>query len=682
MPSSSDDLLTLDLLAREVARRRTFAIISHPDAGKTTLTEKLLLYAGAIELAGAVRGSKTQRHAVSDWMEMEQQRGISISAAALEFELDGHHVTLLDTPGHQDFSEDTFRTLLAVDSVVMVLDAAKGVEPQTLKLFDVCRQHGLPVLTFINKLDQPALDRFELLDQIERVLGIAAAPMNWPLGDGQDFSGVYDLETNAILFYERQKKGRRTAPVAVASPDDPEVAELVGARRQQDLIEAVDIITGAGTRFDPAAYRRARQTPVFFGSALNDFGVEPFLHALLQLAPPPGPRMAGDVLVEPTDTACSGFVFKIQANMNPRHRDRVAFVRVCSGRLSKDMLVTNARLKTDLRLSRVYRFFGRDRETVPEAYPGDVVGIVNPGRIAIGDTLYAERPVEFPRIQQFPPEHFATLRPAEGRHKRFDEAVFQLAEEGLLQVFMPTHGMRYPIVAVIGVLQLDVIEARMASEYSIPCTADRMSHVAARWPQVPAGVSLALPTSGVLAGGGPARAAGVDLRVGLGAEVHDREEPRRAVCVLRLAATRRPATAGPRRLITDVQRPLSTAGIWQPRSTLDTGNRAQGTRRSPSDRGRSRCGAPATASPAADRGWPARHVRGNRLEIGAEPHRLFELLEGQPAGWPSLSGVRLRETNGPNALPPPMYLAALITSGCPRNGLPSGRKSPGGVGTV
>jgi peptide chain release factor 3 len=498
LPSSTDDLLNLDVLAREVARRRTFAIISHPDAGKTTLTEKLLLYAGAIELAGAVRGSKSQRHAVSDWMEMEQQRGISISAAALEFELDGYHVTLLDTPGHQDFSEDTFRTLLAVDSVVMVLDAAKGVEPQTLKLFDVCRQHGLPVLTFINKLDQPALDRFELLDQIERVLGIAAAPMNWPLGDGQDFTGVYDLEANAVLFYERGGKGRRTAPVAVASPDAPEVAELVGARRQQALIEAVEIITGAGTRFDPVMYRRARQTPVFFGSALNDFGVEPFLRALLQLAPPPGPRLAGDVLVEPTDPACSGFVFKIQANMNPKHRDRVAFVRVCSGRLSKDMMVVNARLNTDIRLSRVYRFFGRDRETVPEAYPGDVVGIVNPGRIAIGDTLYADRRVEFPRIQQFPPEHFATLRPAEGRHKRFDEAVFQLAEEGLLQVFMPTHGMRYPIVAVIGVLQLDVIEARMASEYNIPCAADRMPHVAARWPQVPPGATLALPTSGVL----------------------------------------------------------------------------------------------------------------------------------------------------------------------------------------
>src|SRR5262245_22388947 len=363
---------TIERVRAEVARRRTFAIISHPDAGKTTLTEKLLLYAGAIELAGAVRGSKTQRHAVSDWMEIEQQRGISISAAALEFELNGCHVTLLDTPGHQDFSEDTYRTLLAVDSVVMVLDAAKGVEPQTRKLFEVCRSHGLPVLTFINKLDQPALDPFELLDQIERVLGLAAAPMNWPLGDGPDFRGVYDLESNAILFYDRQeKRGRRTAPVSVASPSDPEVEELVGAQRQQDLIEAVAIITGAGTKFDAAAYREARQTPVFFGSAINDFGVEPFLHGLLSLAMPPGPRRTATGTVSPTDPHFSGFVFKIQANMNPRHRDRVAFVRVCTGRLQKDMQVVNARLDTELRLSRVYRFFGRDRETVPEAFPGD-----------------------------------------------------------------------------------------------------------------------------------------------------------------------------------------------------------------------------------------------------------------------------------------------------------------------
>ena len=500
MSTAFDETVVLaDVLAREVARRRTFAIISHPDAGKTTLTEKLLLYAGAIELAGAVRGSKSQRHAVSDWMEIEQQRGISISAAALEFELDGCHVTLLDTPGHQDFSEDTYRTLLAVDSVVMVLDAAKGVEPQTRKLFEVCRSHGLPVLTFINKLDQPALDPFELLDQIERVLGLAAAPMNWPLGDGPDFRGVYDLESSNILFYDRQeKRGRRTAPVSVASPSDPEVEELIGARRQQDLIEAVAIITGAGTKFDAAAYREARQTPVFFGSAINDFGVEPFLHGLLSLALPPGPRRTATGTVSPTELDFSGFVFKIQANMNPRHRDRIAFVRVCSGRLQKDMQVVNARLDTELRLSRVYRFFGRDRETVPEAFPGDVVGIVIPGRVAIGDTLYAGRRVVYPPIEQFPAEQFAYLRPTEGRHKRFDDAVAQLAEEGLLQVFMPSSGIRQPIIGVIGGLQFDVIAARMSSEYGIPCTVDRMPHVAARWPIVPPGLTLALPTSGVV----------------------------------------------------------------------------------------------------------------------------------------------------------------------------------------
>jgi len=497
-PRTEDVLGGQESLASEIARRRTFAIISHPDAGKTTLTEKLLLYAGAIELAGAVRGSKTQRHAVSDWMELEQQRGISISAAALEFELEGHHVTLLDTPGHQDFSEDTYRTLLAVDSVVMVLDAAKGVEPQTLKLFEVCRSRGLPVLTFINKLDQPARDPFELLDQIEHVLGISAAPMNWPLGDGADFRGVYDLEANAMLLYERQARGRRTQPVVVASAQAEEVTELVGERRQKELIDAIEIITGAGTRFDRNAYVRARQTPVFFGSALNDFGVEPFLHALLSLAPSPGPREGDAGPVEPMDANFSGFVFKIQANMNPRHRDRVAFLRICSGRLAKDMTVMNARLGTPLRLSRVYRFFGRDRETVPEAFPGDVVGVVNPGRIAIGDTLYASTRVQFPPIPQFPSEQFAMLRPVDVRHKRFDEAIEQLAEEGLIQLFMPTSGIRNPIIGVIGALQLDVVEARMSSEYGIACTLDRLPHVGARWPIKAPDAQLVLPTSGVM----------------------------------------------------------------------------------------------------------------------------------------------------------------------------------------
>jgi peptide chain release factor 3 len=493
--------LDSDVLAREVGRRRTFAIISHPDAGKTTLTEKLLLYGGAIELAGAVRGRKTGRKATSDWMEIEQQRGISISAAALEFELDGYHVTLLDTPGHQDFSEDTYRTLLAVDSVVMVIDAAKGIESQTLKLFEVCRTRRIPVLTFINKLDQPARDPFELMDEIERVLGISAAPMNWPVGTGPDFRGVYDLEHRAVLLWERQGGGVRTEPIAVADPTDPRVREIVGEARQRELVDAVEIISGAGTRFDPAAYRRESQTPVFFGSALHDFGVEPFLKTLLALAPSPGPRLThdGNHLVEPTDPHLSGFVFKIQANMNPRHRDRVAFFRICSGRLTKDMPVQHERLGTTLRLSRVYRFFGRDRETVPEAYAGDVVGLVNPGQLAIGDTLYAGRPVRFAPIPQFPAEHFAKIRPTESRHKKFDLAVQQLAEEGLLQMFVPVTGPRHPIIGVVGALQFDVVAARMASEYGIPCHVDTLPYVAARWPipQRPDAPPLALPYAGV-----------------------------------------------------------------------------------------------------------------------------------------------------------------------------------------
>ena len=499
--SSADEPgLERETLAREVARRRTFAIISHPDAGKTTLTEKLLLYSGAIELAGAVRGRKTQRHATSDWMEMEQQRGISISAAALEFEMDGYHITLLDTPGHQDFSEDTYRTLLAVDSVVMVIDAAKGIEAQTLKLFEVCRSRHIPVLTFVNKLDQPSRDPFELMDEIERVLGIAAAPMNWPLGDGPDFRGVYDFAARQLLLYERQRGGVRTTPVSVTDAADPRVEEAIGSRRQHELMDAVGIISGAGTKFDSADYRDGKQTPVFFGSALHDFGVEPFLLALRSLAPSPAPRPVAGGMVHPTDPSLSGFVFKIQANMNPRHRDRVAFFRVCSGRLSKDMLAHHERLGTTLRLSRVYRFFGRDRETVPEAYAGDVVGLVNPSQLAIGDTLYSGTPVRFPPIPFFPPERFAMLKPADMRHKRFDEAVRQLAEEGLLQVFMPKIGARHPIIGVVGALQFDVIQARMASEYGIPCELDLLPHVAARWP-VPATADappLKVPVSGVM----------------------------------------------------------------------------------------------------------------------------------------------------------------------------------------
>jgi len=468
-------------IAREVARRRTFAIISHPDAGKTTLTEKTLLYAGAIELAGAVRGRKSQRAVVSDWMEIERDRGISITSAALEFDLWDHRVVLLDTPGHKDFSEDTYRTLLAVDSVVMVLDAAKGIESQTRKLFEVCRQQHLPILTFVNKCDLPGRDPLELLDEIERELGLSAVPMNWPIGTGPQFRGIYDISRDEVLLYERATHGARRAAVHVTSPAAPELTALIGDREQAHLLEAVDLLSGAGVAFDRDEYLAARQTPVFFGSALANFGLEPFLKALVAMAPSPQPRPATPAPVDPGSTDFSGFVFKIQANMNPRHRDRIAFLRVCSGILSKDMTVKHARLGTTVRLSSPQRFFGRERETVEVAYPGDVVGLVNPGRFRIGDTVFAGAPVEFPPIPHFPAEHFATLRLRDVRYKQFDEGLRQLEEEGLMQVLFPEHGPREPILGVVGELQFDVIAARLKNEYSVTCEVHRLNFVAARW---------------------------------------------------------------------------------------------------------------------------------------------------------------------------------------------------------
>jgi len=472
-------------LATQVACRRTFAIISHPDAGKSTLTEKLLLYSGAIELAGAVRGAKTRKHVVSDWMAMEQERGISLTSTALEFDLDGRHITLLDTPGHKDFSEDTYRSLIAADSVVMVIDAAKGIESQTRKLYEVCRRHRLPILTFVNKLDHPGRDPIELLDEIESVLGIAAAPMNWPIGRADRFRGVYDLTDRTLLLYERHAQGQRPAPVEVADYTDPRVKELVGDYVYNEFLEGMDLVTTAGSTFDIDEYLAGRQTGVFFGSALTNFGLEPFLRGLTELAPPPRPRTAGDVLIEPTAPDFSGFVFKIQANMDPRHRDRVAFLRVCSGRLIKDMVVTNARLDAPVRISRPYRMFGRDRQTAVEACAGDIVGLVNPGRLGIGDTLYAGRRVVFAPIERFPAEHFGRVRLESSRHKQFDDGIRQLEEEGLMQVFLSTAGGRDPIVGVAGALQFDVIVARLKSEYNVESRVDPLSFVAARWLDTP-----------------------------------------------------------------------------------------------------------------------------------------------------------------------------------------------------
>jgi len=473
-------------LEREVARRRTFAIISHPDAGKTTLTEKLLLYAGAIELAGAVRGRKDRRHATSDWMELEQQRGISITSAALEFELQGRRMSLLDTPGHKDFTEDTYRALIAADSVVMVIDAANGVEDQTRKLFEVCRRHRLPILTFINKFDRPARDPLELLDDLERTLGIAAAPVNWPIGSAERFRGVYDIQRQTLLQYEREAQGQYRAPVDMSSLDDPKTREIVGEDAYATFRESLDVIGAAGTQFDVSEYRAGRQTPVFFGSALTNFGLEPFLQALVDLAPPPQPRPTESGVVSPTDDRFSGFVFKIQANMDPRHRDRVAFVRVCSGRFNKDMTVSNSRVGKSLRASRAYRFFGRDRETISVAYPGDIIGLVNPGHFAIGDTLHSGAPLRFLDLPRFPAEHFGRVRLKDTRYKQFDDGLEQLEEEGLMQLFYVAAGRREPIVGVVGALQFDVITSRLRTEYGVAAEIEPAGYSVARWLEGPA----------------------------------------------------------------------------------------------------------------------------------------------------------------------------------------------------
>ncbi|HJZ71838.1 MAG TPA: peptide chain release factor 3 [Vicinamibacterales bacterium] len=486
-PSASGEL------EREVARRRTFAIISHPDAGKTTLTEKLLLYAGAIELAGAVRGRKARRHATSDWMALEQERGISITAAALEFELDGRRMALLDTPGHKDFSEDTYRALIAADSVVMVIDAANGVEDQTRKLFEVCRRHRLPILTFINKLDRPARDPLELLDDLERTLGIAAAPVNWPVGSADAFRGVYDIDRKHLLLYEREAQGQFRAPVDIASLDDPAARALIGDNVYAHFIESLDVIRAAGTAYDVDEYRAGRQTPVFFGSALTNFGLEPFLRAIVELAPPPQPRLSDGGVVSPADERFTGFVFKIQANMDPRHRDRVAFVRVCSGRFTKDMAIMNSRVGRPIRASRAYRFFGRDRETVAEAYAGDILGLVNPGQFTIGDTLHTGAPLRFSDVPRFPAEHFGRARLNDTRYKQFDEGLQQLEEEGLMQLFYIEGQRREPIVGVVGALQLDVITSRLRTEYGVDAQIDTAPYAAARWVADP---EIRLPSLG------------------------------------------------------------------------------------------------------------------------------------------------------------------------------------------
>jgi peptide chain release factor 3 len=476
------DNTAIEGLSREVRRRRTFAIISHPDAGKTTLTEKLLLYAGALHLAGAVQARSHQRRATSDWMELEQARGISITSTMLQFGYQDMLMNLLDTPGHQDFSEDTYRTLMAVDSAVMVLDSAKGIEPQTKKLFAVCRRRGIPILTFINKLDQPGRHPFDLLHEIEQILGLTAVPFNWPIGEGAAFQGLYDLRERHVLFFQRTAHNERRAPMQVEAFPHPNLAAALG-ETYSPLQEEIALLIGAGTSFDHARFLAGELTPVFFGSALTNFGVEPFLNAFLRLAPPPGPRQSAQRLVQPADEAFSGFVFKIQANMDPQHRDRMAFLRVCSGRFEKDMMVYHARLGRKIRMTRPHRLFGRDRETIDEAFPGDVVGLVNPGLFAIGDTLCSTGPLTFDPIPQFPPECFGVLHSSDiAKYKQFQKGLRQLEEEGVMQVLLaPDQTRREPVLAAVGDLQFDVVVSRLQSEYGVTASVERLPYVCARW---------------------------------------------------------------------------------------------------------------------------------------------------------------------------------------------------------
>lgn len=471
------------LFHHEVNRRRTFAIISHPDAGKTTLTEKLLLYSGAVNQAGSVRARKNQRSATSDWMAMEQQRGISITSTVLQFEYQGCIFNLLDTPGHHDFSEDTYRTLMAADSAVMVLDSAKGIEPQTKKLFEVCRQRNLPILTFINKLDHPGRDPLELLDEIEQVLVLRVAPMNWPIGGGADFQGVYDLQNHWVLLFQRTVHGKFRAPVEVTDLYDPLLEDTVGTRAYQQLREDAELLAGAGAPFDQAEFLNGTLTPVFFGSALNNFGVELFLEALIDLAPSPRPRESSDGLISPISETFSGIVFKIQANMDPQHRDTMAFLRICSGRFEKDMLVHHPRLGRKVRMSRPHRLFARDRETVDEAYPGDVIGFSNPGIFRIGDTVCAGDTFEYAPIPPFQPECFAILRNLTmAKYKQFNKGLEQLREEGVIQVLYAVDaGRREPILGAVGDLQFEVVVARLAAEYNVETAIERTTYTDARW---------------------------------------------------------------------------------------------------------------------------------------------------------------------------------------------------------
>lgn len=470
-------------LQAAVEHRRNFAIISHPDAGKTTLTEKLLLYGGAIHEAGAVKARRAQRHATSDWMEMEQQRGISITSTVLQFEYLGCQINLLDTPGHQDFSEDTYRTLAAADNAVMLVDAAKGLEPQTRKLFEVCRMRGLPIFTFINKLDRPAREPLELLDEIEQELGLQTYAVNWPIGTGDRFQGLFDRHNQQIHLFERSAHGRREAIDTVIDLGDPRVETLLEQDLYFQLKDELELLEGLGPELDLEQIHQGKMTPIFFGSAMTNFGVELFLNTFLDYALKPGSYKSTLGEIFPTDEEFSGFVFKLQANMDPRHRDRVAFIRVCSGRFEKDMTVSHARTGKTVRLSRPQKLFAQGRESIDAAYPGDVIGLNNPGVFAIGDTIYNGRKLEYEGIPCFSPELFAYLRnPNPSKFKQFNKGISELREEGAVQImYSVDEAKRDPVLAAVGQLQFEVVQFRLTNEYGVETRLELLPYTVARW---------------------------------------------------------------------------------------------------------------------------------------------------------------------------------------------------------
>ncbi|KJU72121.1 peptide chain release factor 3 [Clostridium baratii] len=471
-------------LRNEIEKRRTFAIISHPDAGKTTLTEKFLLYGGAIRLAGSVKARKASKHAVSDWMEIEKQRGISVTSSVMQFNYGGHCINILDTPGHQDFSEDTYRTLMAADSAVMVVDAAKGVEAQTKKLFHVCALREMPIFTFINKMDREAQDPFQLLEDIENELGIKTYPMNWPIGSGKEFKGVYERDNKRIIAFTGGEHGQKEAQAIDGDVDDPKFKELLGEALHEKLMEDIELLDIAGDEFDVEKVRNGELTPVFFGSALTNFGVEPFLEHFLEMTTSPLGRKSNIGAIDPFDENFSAFVFKIQANMNKAHRDRIAFMRICSGKFEAGKDYYHMQQGKKIKLSQPQQFMAQDREIVEEAYAGDIIGVFDPGVFSIGDTICTpSKKFKFEGIPAFAPEHYARVRPVDTmKRKQFIKGVTQIAQEGAIQVFKELHiGMEEIIVGVVGVLQFEVLEYRLKNEYNVDIKMERLPYRFVRW---------------------------------------------------------------------------------------------------------------------------------------------------------------------------------------------------------